>query len=462
MSAYVVARATLAVRLGVVSVAFIYVALLHAIYVGHISPAFAYLGYVLTPAPVGMLVLAFVAAWLPSLWLPVRLLQPSTLVYWLLYVLAYVPSTFMPGLTLDREPVDLLMLLATLVGSFALLGLILRVPRVPFSRPRLDARVYWAAVFVLTGTLLAVVVMAFGFPQSIPSLADVYDVRADYREADAGRLQRFAVSWLGNVLLPIFIAVGLLRRAPAWIVVGVAGQLFLYAATGFKSILFSSALVLCIFVALSLRGRLFGLAVAFGAMVLAVGTWAIDQMLLQPLLSSWFVRRLILTPGILTGWYFDYFHGAPKAQLAHSVLSPFLDYPYPATPPILIGDAYFGQAATYANANLWADAFANFGFVGMISFTLLLGAFLWTYDGLASGDDFPRRAFATILLGGPAISLANSALLTSMLTHGVALAWLAVFFMPRATLQERSRRPHAPPPPGDPREPRDRALRQQP
>lgn len=423
----------MAVILGAVS----YIVALNAIYIFHISPQFSYMGYVFQPAPLGILIIAWVAAWLPSWWLPIQLSRPSQVVYWLLYVLVYVPATFMPFFSLGRPLISLLALLGALVIAFAFIGLIYRLPIIALTRLHLPPLIFWAIVGLLGLSLSGLVVTSFGFSFDLPGILEVYDVRADFKEAEASRLANYSVSWLGNVIFPLVISVSLIRRNIALLILGVLGQLFIFSVTGFKSVLFSSGLLIALLIALYGRGRLFGLMVMWGMASLVAITWLLDILSNSPIFSSLFVRRLIITPGILTGWYYDFFSENPKAQLGHSILRSFVDYPYDRLPPLLIGRDYFGREETYANANLWADAFANFGFWGIAVFTLVLMLILWLFDSLVHKRGFGQLALATLLLGIPAFTLSNTALLTSLLTHGILLAWMILFFLPKGVLAYR-------------------------
>ena len=86
--------------------------------------------------------------------------------------------------------------------------------------------------------------------------------------------------------------------------------------------------------------------------------------------------------------------------------------------PLVIGSAYFSKG-TNANANIWADAFANFGFAGIVGFALVIGLFLWIADGLGQRRD-ARVAGPMLAIAG--LSLANAALFTTVLTLGLASA----------------------------------------
>ena len=158
------------------------------------------------------------------------------------------------------------------------------------------------------------------------------------------------------------------------------------------------------------------------------------------MLFSVFVRRLIATPGLLTGYYLDFFSQNPKALLGHSILRSVVDYAYQYPPAIQIGFTYFGDPSISANANLWADAFANFGFAGIFGFTFLLGLVMWLFDSVAQGRS---QRLTSLLFGMPAFFLTNTALLTSLLTHGIGLVLLIVYLIPRAApeAQEPERAP---------------------
>jgi hypothetical protein len=144
--------------------------------------------------------------------------------------------------------------------------------------------------------------------------------------------------------------------------------------------------------------------------------------------SSIFVRRLILTPGLLSGYYVDFFSDNPKAMFGHSVLSGFVDYPYLASPAQLISTTYFGVGEGRSNANFWTDGFANLGLPGVVLATMLLGSVLWMYDSIAI--DLDRRV-STLLLAMPSMALVNSALFTVLLTHGMFVAMLLMHTLPR-------------------------------
>jgi hypothetical protein len=408
-----------------------YAALLVASYAVVIAPAFSYLGYTFEPAAPPYVALGFSVSVLPAAWLPLRLVRPSASVLWIIYPLAYVPSTLVPLLSLARPAEDVVILVLAIAAAFALLSLVPNLPILRLQRPRIRCWLFWSAFVVTCGFFLIQVTSEHGFAIDLPSLSEVYDVREEYKDTAASRLSRLGVSWVGNVLSPFLIAVALVRRQPWLALPALALQAYLFSITGFRSLLFVAVILLVLLVASTTRGRFFGIYLAWGGSVLIATSWLLDQTFQTILFTSTFVRRLIATPGILTGWYYDFFSDNPQVRLSHSVLGRWIDYPYDVAPPFLIGARYFGRDQTYANANFWADAFANFGYTGIFAFTVIVGIVLWLADAVVGSSDPARRRLAVLLLGVPAFTLSNTALTTTLLTHGLGLALIVLFIMPQ-------------------------------
>jgi hypothetical protein len=159
------------------------------------------------------------------------------------------------------------------------------------------------------------------------------------------------------------------------------------------------------------------------------GAAALDFFGYSRTFSALIQERMTGMPGLLTGYYYEFFSTHPKALLGHSIFHSFVDYPYMFEPRRMIGYVYYHDTAMSANANLWADAYANFGYLGILCFTLLLAAVMWLYDSSSSGRNLYITALVIAL---PAFAVANSALLTSLLTHGIGLAMVLMYLMPTA------------------------------
>lgn len=421
-----------AIRALVVATAITSIGAVHWSYVTVISPLFEYEGAFYRPAPDGSLELAFLVSILPAFWLPVVVLRPSQVALWVLYVLAYVPSIVVPYYVLGTGFEGILPLTLAVAVSFALLSLMVGVRFGATYTPARSMRSFENLVLGLAIVLGAYIIVAFGVRLELPDLASVYDVRAVYGQAVADThlpFVAYAVDWSLYVANPLLVLLGLRSKRFGILAIGIAFELLVYGTTGYKSALLSIVLVVPLLVLLSRRLRsVFGLGILAASALLVLGSRMWDQLNDSILATSLFVRRAITLPGQLVADYYDYFSQHQTFGLSHSILSFVGPAPYDLEPPKLIGAIYFHDPNENANANLWGDAFANFGIAGIVAFTIVFGLVLVLLDTAASGRDL---RITGALAGLMAIVLSNSALLTTILSHGLGLAILLIFLMPQ-------------------------------
>ncbi len=404
-----------------------YVALFNWAYATAMSP-WRYIGYTYNPPPPAFVIFSWLVAILPALWMPISLRRPSQVGYWLLYVVVFVPSCMVPFYTLEMEPIYVATLVLSLLAAFALLGSIYLLPILRIPRPRMPRALFWTGIVLLSLLLYAQIVSAHGLRIKVVSLASIYELRSEYKAAGGG-FARYAVGWQANAINPLLIAQGLVSGNVVLLLAGILGQVIIFSITGYKSVFFSGLLLVALLFVLRSKGKKLGPSMVWGTAGLVLVSSLLQLWLDSGTLFSVFVRRLIATPGLLTGYYLEFFSQNPKALLGHSILRSVVDYAYEYPPAIQIGSTYFGSSAISANANLWADAFANFGFGGIFGFTFLLGLVMWLFDSVAQGRS---QRLTSLMFGMPAFFLTNTALLTSLLTHGIGLVLLIVYLMPRA------------------------------
>lgn len=409
-----------------------------------IAPPFAYLGFEKVP-PNPLVALVMIPTYvLCARRLPVSWERPSAIVYWMLFLVVVAPIHVLPIFTTDLSTPVWLMV-GAVVLAFWLLGGIYSVSLASLPRPVISPRLYWPAYCLLWLGLLAVVIGYYGLQFRLVSLSEIYAIRDTYRESfdQVPKFARYAIPWLGNVVAPIAIARGLMIRRWSWALLGVATELFLVSITGFKQLLFSSILVAGVVILVKtsdIRRIGYRVAALVGCGVFAVTTY--DFVTNGFSLSSVLVRRLVLTTAINTKYHFEFFLDNPKAHLGYGLLARWVDYPYDLSPAFLIGQIYYGNPETSANANIWADAYANFGLVGVFVFTGILALVLLFVDSVARGLPI---GLAIAALAQSAFSLSNTAMLTVFLTHGMLLAVVLVYLMPLGDGQRKR------PPPLQPR-----------
>jgi hypothetical protein len=414
-------------RITIVLGAIAYIAAFQWAYATILVGLYAYEGFQYHDVP-AIISATWVLALLPSLWMPTRLVRPSQLAYWFLYLAVIVPVCVVTVHSYPGDPQAGVRTAAWIVCAFAVLGLIYLVRPAAIPHYRLPPQQLWVAILLLSTLSYGLIFSSFGVQFHLTTLSEIYSVRSEYKTGlDNGNIfVSYAVDWQALVLNPLLIIVGLITRRKLLTSLGIIGQLLIFSFTGFRTVLFSTTLVIGLLIICGSLPR-FGIRMLAGWTVTVAAATALYLWSGSLFLSGLIVERLTGLPGLLTGFYFRYFTHHPKMMLSHSVLRGSFDNPYGAGPPTIIGSVYFPQWGAYANANLWADAFANFGIWGVFAFTLILGVVFWFYDSITLDLDL---RLAALMLAMPSLSLANAGLLTCLLTHGLGFACVVMYYLP--------------------------------
>jgi hypothetical protein len=395
-----------------------------------LAPAFGYEGlYYQAPSPwVQGTVIALIIAC--TVLTPARLRHPSDGVLYILLPLVVIPVLLVAATDVIFADVRD-SLIASVSGAYLVLAMCSRIPRTPpGTRAPRARRQPWILMAILSAANYGLMFATFGGHFHLPSFSDVYSVRAVFSDQEPGALG-YLISWQASVINPLLIAWGLHYRRWLLASAGVGGELLIYSVTGFKSVLFTVLAIAAFMFAMRQKdprkAPTAGTRTAFAFAVLAAVAAAVDTWRGGIGWTSLLIRRLSLGVGINTGYYYQYFAGAPKTHLAYGTTGRILGETPVTSPTAQIAGAVYHGTVAVPNANLWADAYANFGTAGVIASALLLAAFLWYYDRCARDAS---RAIATVLIAAPSLSLVNVALLTSLLTYGMLLALLLVTRLP--------------------------------
>lgn len=407
----------------------LYPLLLLWIYRLYVAPAYPNVAYEYhSPDDSWLIIFAVIAAMVPAALLPLSLNRPGAAMLWIMHTLAYVPSLAMPIVRFDLSPMAFLRLDAALMVSMALLIAADRLPPLQFPALRIPPLLFWVVFGAAYATSTILIVRHVGVPNTLPTFGEVYDVRYDFiaRVEGMPRQVSYLWAWQGQVLNPFLIAWGIARRSWLAVAIGMLGQVMLYGSSGEKSQLFTIALIVGVYLLAVAARPVFGVLVAAGAVLLMCASIILDAIFSTMWFMGLFIQRLTVTPGLLTGAYYEYFSDHPKALLGYSVLGPFFDYPYDTTIPYVMGREFFDSPRTVANANIWADGFANFGFGGILLVSLIAGGIIWGFNSVGRG---PRFLLGVMLAAAAAMVWTNISVFTSMITHGIpitlALLWLA-------------------------------------
>jgi len=349
----------------------------------------------------------------------------SNIVIWLLIILSYVPM-----LTLFAFMDQSRVYMYAVTGFWILVFLLLKIPSISISfLKKSQAKFTRGVIFV---SLVAIVFFLINRYLGISfnfDLTKVYDIRSQYVETGIP-LAGYLFTWLAYIVNPIFFALFTTRKK--WIYAGliIVLQLLVFSSTGNKTFLFALPFVLVLMWIVTRKNPLAWMAIGLVGIILLgmLSCYLIDDLLI----SSLFTRRTLLVPSQLSFLYYDFFSNNGYTFLSsHRIFRLFLDYPYHLKAPHLIGEVYFNKPQMNANTGIVGDAYMNFGFIGLVLWSILLVTILKLVDSCSKGIDF-RIGVAAIAM--QAIALTNSALLTNLLTHGLLLALILLYLLPKTKI----------------------------
>jgi len=412
-----------------------YIAVFLWAYSTAVSPHFAYDGYKLAwPDAKSMTWLTFLAL-VPALFMPYSLPKPSAMILWWLYLAAYIPSIFVPALSLTMPFEQLVPLELCLLLCMGFLRLASSAKLLAIRRIQLSPALFWSVFWMAWSAGIVFICMHFRLSILVANVASLFAGGSEYtiRSAfvaelsQAGRILGYVTGQVSQALDPYLIAFGIVHRRRACLVAGIIGQLLVFMVTGLKIILFSSVFLAGLFLIMRRWQhwrRSFGLILTSGVTALVLFSAAADMATKGVVFSSLVTRRTLAAPGLLTGFYFEHFSHVSHAGVGFRFSRNSGPY---FGPPQEIGLAYFGSADVDANANFWAEGFADFGIPGILGFTLLVGFMIWIYDSIFAAHSLELGALMTAM---PALNLSNTAPTTVLLTHGALATALLLYLSP--------------------------------
>ena len=418
-------------RMKLMLVIALYVASLMWAYATVVSPEYAYEGFVLIWPSALQMAWLITLVLLPALFLPYSFSRPSALILWWLYLAVYIPATIVPAITLSMPAEKLLPLQISLLLCMGLLGWTGSGPRLlAIKEAVVSPTMFWPTFLFIWGACIAYVVISgrvSSLVSNVASLfagADEYTIRGKYRDVlmEAGNGLGYVVGQLSQAFNPFLIAFGLTYRRRMCLIAGIVGQIIVFSLTGFKAALMSVFLLLFVATVKHWRSK-FGLAVTSGLIAIVLAATVLYHATGSLYGTTVTTRRALLTPGLVTGFYFEHYSQIPPVGLGIH----FFRDERVLTPPNEIGFAYFGDVDVNANANLWAEGFAEAGLPGILLFTIITAFSIWIYDSIAAGRD---PAMALLLLAMPAATLSNTQPTTVLVTHGGLAAALLLYLSP--------------------------------
>ena len=410
--------------LGVVALTLVLKAALDLMYLGLVSVRYESDGYLMQFSPLRVLgsYLLAVAFTLALNSLLRRGAQPASIV-----VCFYVVFVALPLLTLyGTMEVPTGFVLAVLGCVLLVAGVQAAVPVLRLRPPSPGVAAFTVLAAALVTLYVYVSLMRGGVGRFNLDLYQVYEARAELAESRFP-LMGYLLPLQGYVINMAVLVYALGQRR-WWLVIAVLGvQVLLFGLTNFKAFLFAPLLVVGLYVVVKRRNPL--LLMLAGAIAMVLLLIGLDAALGEIMFGSILVR-LFYTPALLHHLYYDFFSANPLMFMSDGRLSFLFENPYDMPYIHVVALEYWGKVFS-PNVGFLGDAYANFGLMGMFLFSVFLGLFLKLIDSVSILTQDRNMAVAMVAI--PGFALVNSALFTSLLTHGLLATLVALWLLSRVS-----------------------------
>ncbi|ROZ80435.1 hypothetical protein EF096_17815 [Pseudomonas neustonica] len=253
----------------------------------------------------------------------------------------------------------------------------------------------------------------------------VYEYRAENAELSGGGILAYTNNWTYQIFNVFLMALALFYRRYAWFFVLLAIQVYFFAASTHKTVLFLPVLLVGVWYYFRKHSSLAIMPFAF---TLIISLTLFSYFFLEDLwMSSLFSRRVFFVPANLTFVYFDFFENNPNVYWSNSVLSYFVAYPYNLSLTHVVG-GYMGRDGMGANNGFVASGYAHAGFFGVFVYVVLIGVLLRIINDLTY-NRMPLWLAVSLCVVPMRALLISSDLFTVMLTHGFIAAILLTYLV---------------------------------
>lgn len=358
--------------------------------------------------------------------------KPSDFLAWIYFFLVVIPTVSLsPFLSNDFYTGVISCALVSIVAL-----ILLSISKIPESKiiPYVKGLSDFAMInliTVITFFFIIIIYLNYSFNLSkildLSIFVDTYTIRSDFRDVKAGSssIAGYAIFWLAKVLLPFYICYGLAFNKRIFILLGLFLQLMIFSVSAHKSFIFSIILIFAIFLLLKIKAKFYQWIFSFT--LFTIISLVLYKFLNFNLLVDVFVRRAIITPGVLSNWWVNYFNNNKFANFENSSLGVFFESNYQFAAPFVIGKHYFGSEWTSANVNFATDAYGNAGWFAVFVFVFVLSIMLLIINKYSNISE--RHFIFVVLLSVPTFwSLIETSFISVMVTHGLFLTVLIILF----------------------------------
>lgn len=415
------------------TIVWVYISCIISTYLMTVYDNYSYLGFQLNPN-INFSIVLFISVFVSflSIFLPVRIEKPSQLLLLFSYYFIYIPNTIMPYIAHNRGSeywfnIFLYFTLCILIIFFLVNISIGKKIKFVVNIKSIELKM----ILLLIALLIPVVFYYkpdFSNILKLNALVDLYDWRDDYREKTKNipSVVEYMFNWSSKIFIPLILLFGLFRKNLPIVFLALFLNLSLFVISGHKSIFFAYFFILIFYFILNKSNKSTYVVSPFMGMVFL--STLVFFIFNQSVLVDVFLRRMIQIPGMLAGFYYEYFSENGFAKYSYNILKGITFTNYSDIPPYIIGQNYFKNDGVNANTGYLTSAYAEFGYLGGVFITIIVCGLYKFIDNIISTAK-NNKTFLLLIFLLPTWALVNSAFITVMITHGLLLSIVFMIFL---------------------------------
>lgn len=347
--------------------------------------------------------------------------DPSSFIMVLLNLIAFIPATTMLGL----YPQDNYFALLITLFWLALNCMYNIIPKFRIVRTKnKESNLLFKLVIVFF--IISVWIISYRYTglRINLNLLNVYDLREEAMGFEMPTLITYIIS-AARIIIPTAMIYYLYKKRYLLFSFLLLTGILVFSINGQRSVLFTILLAIGGFFFYKNNILIYVPSIFLGVSILSIIEYKISSL---SYIIDIFIRRVLFLPQLLNYYYYDFFSKNSFDYFRQGLLSGLgVESPYDENISIMIGNLYLGGNT---NNGLFSDAYANFGFFGMILMPLLIVLALKVLDSVSKGIDNRLLIACIIML---TMNFLSSSFFVVMLTHGFIAVCILLYLIPRET-----------------------------
>ena len=377
---------------------------------------------------------------MPSFLMPLFIKRPTMVVYWLLYLLTYIPMVVGVSLSDYFNLGEIYLFNFFALFSFFLTGIGYYFKLLTFKNFLVSHKTFWTWFWVITCIFFGYTIFVFRDNLKVIDLfasnsAELYDFRFSGRDIEAQNpLVGYLILWLSGAFLPFILGYGIVYKKTIFIICGIIGQVILYMTMANKVFILSVIFMWLIYKILKNKipfGIVFGIVISLFTIIFTLSQNEFSdtfKLIFFPF-ASLFLVRTIGVSALTSSLYYDFFKINPHTYYSHvGIIGKYINYPYKNEMiGVVIGDHYTAISRYNINANMYiTDGIVAVGLIGMPIIGLVSCGVFYLIDSAAKQHNV---VFTSLLLSYAGLNIMNVSIFTSIISGGLFLTVIFLFFL---------------------------------